>query len=134
MSPDRPLAGRTVLVTGATRGIGAATARAVHRDGAHVIAHYGFNHHAAQQLLAELGDRATAVCADLRVGTQRADLWEAALRWRGSVDVLVNNAGAWLASPLDDSNAWAQGWAENLALDVPAGVLETIPGTAGRYR
>ena len=37
------LAGKAILVTGASRGIGAATARAAHREGAAVIAHYGAN-------------------------------------------------------------------------------------------
>ena len=49
------LSGQTALVTGASRGIGAATARAAHREGAAVVAHYGANSAAAQRLADEFG-------------------------------------------------------------------------------
>ena len=38
----------------------------------------------------------------------------------GRIDVLVNNAGAWIASPIDDDRAWADGWACNLGLNLQA--------------
>jgi 3-oxoacyl-[acyl-carrier protein] reductase len=120
VSIEGPCAGRTVLVTGGSRGIGAATVRALHRDGAHVVVHCGFSRDAADRLVAELGDRASVVCADLTEISSCAAVWEEALAWRGSIDVLVNNAGAWIASPITDADGWAQGWADNLALNLMA--------------
>lgn len=46
-----PLRDKRVLITGASRGIGAATARTVHRDGGTVVVHYGANKAAADALL-----------------------------------------------------------------------------------
>ncbi len=58
-------AAETVLVTGGSRGIGAAVARALHRDGAFVVVHCGSNRQLADRLSLRLGERATAVCVDL---------------------------------------------------------------------
>jgi NAD(P)-dependent dehydrogenase (short-subunit alcohol dehydrogenase family) len=44
------------------------------------------------------------VCADLTDNSACAALWDEALAWRGSIDVLVNNAGAWIASPVADAS------------------------------
>ncbi|CAL9336921.1 3-oxoacyl-[acyl-carrier-protein] reductase FabG [Streptomyces sp. enrichment culture] len=112
------LAGKTVLVTGASRGIGRATALAAHREGAHVLAHWVRDQKAAAEVRDLLGDRGHLVRADLRRPDETEALWHQALGWRGRVDVLVNNAGAWLSSPLADQAAWNQGWADNLALNL----------------
>lgn len=112
--------GRIALVTGASRGIGAATVRALHRDGASVIIHAGRNRAAAEALAAELGSDTLVVVGDLTDPTARASIWEQALGWRGRLDVLVNNAGAWIASPLDDTDQWQQGWEDNLSLNLTA--------------
>ncbi|MCT9077084.1 SDR family NAD(P)-dependent oxidoreductase [Streptomyces fulvoviolaceus] len=112
------LAGKTVLVTGASRGIGRATALAAHREGAYVVAHWASSEQAAHDLQLRLGDRGFLVRADLRDPGETETLWQEALAWRGRVDVLVNNAGAWLESPLEDPTRWHQGWADNLALNL----------------
>ncbi|MFJ8533944.1 SDR family NAD(P)-dependent oxidoreductase [Streptomyces sp. NPDC093591] len=115
---SRLLTGRTVLVTGASRGIGRATALAAHREGAHVVAHWANDEQAALDLQHLLADRGCLVRADLRDTDQAETLWREALAWRGHVDVLVNNAGVWLGSPLDDPAQWRRGWAGNLALNL----------------
>jgi NAD(P)-dependent dehydrogenase (short-subunit alcohol dehydrogenase family) len=120
VNAEGPSTGRTVLVTGGSRGIGAATVRALHRDGAHVVVHCGFNRSAAEQLMAELGSRAIVVSADLTDSSTYGALWDEAVAWRGQIDVLVNNAGAWIASPLPDPDGWDQGWTANLALNLRA--------------
>lgn len=120
MSNDGPCSGRTVLVTGGSRGIGAATVRALHRDGASVVVHCRSQRDIAERLAREMGERAIVVCADLTDSSACAELWEEALAWRGSIDVLVNNAGAWIPSPVADAEGWAQGWAANVALNLVA--------------
>lgn len=111
----------TALVTGASRGIGAATARALHRDGVTVVLHYGSNDAAAMQLADELGrTRVHLVRGDLTQPDITRRVWDDAVDAVGRIDVLVNNAGAWIASPIDDDAAWRDGWARNLALNLQA--------------
>ncbi|RBP65723.1 NAD(P)-dependent dehydrogenase (short-subunit alcohol dehydrogenase family) [Brevibacterium sanguinis] len=113
-----PLEGRKVLVTGASKGIGAEIARSVHRDGAAVVIHYGSDAAAASALAAELGERAHAVGADLSDPTGAEALWSQAVAALGGIDTLVCNAGAWIDSPLDDAERWRSGWAANLQLNL----------------
>lgn len=123
---DGQLDGRTVLVTGGSRGIGAAVVRAAHRDGATVVLHYGSASRAATAIAAELGDRIHLVQGDLGDPDGPDALWHAARAAAGRIDVLINNAGAWIASTLDDSNdadgevGWTPGWQRNLALNLTA--------------
>lgn len=114
------LAGKTVLVTGASRGIGRATAEVLHREGAHVVLHYGNDKDSARATAERLGDRVHLVQGNLRDPAERQRVWTEAARWRGGIDVLVNNAGAWLASEIDDNSAWQQGWEANYELNLLA--------------
>jgi 3-oxoacyl-[acyl-carrier protein] reductase len=116
-SVPAPLNGRTILLTGGSGGIGAATARVLHRDGATVLLAYGANRTAAEALAAELEDRVDLIRADLAEPEGADHLWEAAATGR-RVDVLVNNAGAWLASPVDDDDGWRAGWRANITLNL----------------
>lgn len=116
---DGLLSGRTVLITGGSRGIGAATVRVAHREGARVVLHYGTGAEQAQQIATELGDRVHLVRGDLARRGGVAALWDAALAAAGRIDVLVNNAGAWIATPLQEPG-WADGWDRNLQLNLQA--------------
>lgn len=114
------LEGRRILITGASRGIGAATARVCHREGAEIALHYGSSAAAAQTLADELADRIHLVQGDLSAPRAADAVWDAAVAALGSIDVLVNNAGAWIASPLADESDWYDGWAANLQLNLQA--------------
>ena len=115
------IAERVVLVTGGSRGIGRAAVRALHREGAHVVLHHRASAEAAARLVEELGDeRVHVLTADLAQPGEPARLWREAVAWRGHVDVLVNNAGIYLASPMDDDDAWTSGWADNLTVNLLA--------------
>ena len=86
------LQNRTALVTGASGGIGAAIAQALHRAGA-AVALTGTREAALHQLAAELEDRAHCVVADLAGGGDAAALVQQAESALGPIDILVNNAG-----------------------------------------
>ncbi len=92
MTTTIDLAGRTAFVTGSTRGIGLAIARALHGAGAKV-AIVGRDLARAQAVAAELGDRAAAVSCDVAVGAQVEAAVAAAQSALGPIDILVNNAG-----------------------------------------
>ncbi|HEY1576469.1 MAG TPA: SDR family oxidoreductase [Terracidiphilus sp.] len=100
------LQNKTALVTGASRGIGRATAAALARAGAHVLVHYGRSTREAESLVAEIkaeGGRADAISADL--GTpEGAALLEKQVRSiiGDRLDVLVLNAGISKAARIAD--------------------------------
>jgi NAD(P)-dependent dehydrogenase (short-subunit alcohol dehydrogenase family) len=87
---------RVVLITGASRGIGAATARLAAERGDHVAVNYTRNTEAARAVVAEcvaLGTRAIAVQADVADEAAVIEMFDTVADALGPVDVLVNNAG-----------------------------------------
>jgi 3-oxoacyl-[acyl-carrier protein] reductase len=91
------LHGKTALVTGASRGIGRATAAALAEAGAHVLVHYGRSVQQAESLVAEIqakGGHANAIAVDLGTPNGAALLAEQVRSIVGDrLDVLVANAG-----------------------------------------
>ncbi|HXY76272.1 MAG TPA: pteridine reductase [Steroidobacteraceae bacterium] len=100
------LEGKTALVTGAARRVGATIARALHRAGANLVLHYRSSAEDAAALERELnGVRAnSAVCAecDLLDIAQLPSLIARATRAFGALDILVNNASTFYPTPLGD--------------------------------
>ena len=86
------LTGKTVLITGASGGIGGAIARAMHGAGA-VVTLSGTRLAPLEELAAELGARAHVQTCDLSDAASVEALPKAAIAAMGSVDILVNNAG-----------------------------------------
>ena len=86
------LTGKNALVTGASGGIGAAIARALHGAGATVALH-GTRTGPLEELAAELGERAHVTPADLSDAAAAEALPKHAAEAMGSIDILVNNAG-----------------------------------------
>jgi NAD(P)-dependent dehydrogenase (short-subunit alcohol dehydrogenase family) len=119
--------GRVALVTGAAGGIGAATARTIARCGGAVVLHDVRAEGRLGALADELGDRGHAVAADLADTAAIPALWEAALAWRGRVDVLINNAGIYEPASIEDPiGAWTAAWERMLAICL------TAPATLSR--
>ncbi|MDL5203737.1 SDR family oxidoreductase [Streptomyces sp. ALI-76-A] len=98
------LAGRTALVTGASRGIGRGIAERLGRDGARVAVHYGRNETAAKETVAAIeatGGSAFAIGTELGLPGDAEALWKEFDRHADGVDILVNNAGIGTTPGLD---------------------------------
>jgi 3-oxoacyl-[acyl-carrier protein] reductase len=97
---------KTALVTGASRGIGRATALALAETGAHVLVHYGRSAHEAESLVSQIqtnGKRANAISADLGTPNGAALLAQQVRSIVGDrLDVLVLNAGISKAARIAD--------------------------------
>ncbi len=105
------LCSKTVLVTGASRGIGRAILETCHAAGANVVLHYGRSGGLAQEIAAGLGARCLPLRADMARPDEVAKLWSDAVAWRGRVDVIVNNASIRIDLDLDESDeAWDAAW------------------------
>lgn len=95
----------TVLITGASRGIGAACAAAFGKAGYDVAVNYNRSKDKAETVAAELrqfGVRSCAVCADVSDSAQVKAMFDAVRLELGAVDVLVNNAGIAMYGLLTD--------------------------------
>lgn len=103
------LAGRTALVTGAARRIGATIARRLHAAGANLAIHFHGSASEARQLCDQLnavrGDSARAFRADLTDTSMPASLVAEAAGWKDRLDILVNNASSFYPTPLGEITA-----------------------------
>lgn len=114
------LEGKTVLITGASRGIGAAAARIAHEQGARVVLHASGESPAASAAAAAAGGGAV-IYENLAAPGAGARLVARAIEQAGRLDAVVNNAGVYLSSALDGSDAaWADSWAATMAVNVQA--------------
>ncbi len=120
MAVSIDLSGKVALVTGSSRGIGRATARALAEAGAAVVVGYKKSAALAEGLVEEIaasGGRAVAAGADIAEPAGARALVDRAVATFGTIDILVNNAGAWTGAPIDEmpDSMIAESFATNLA-------------------
>ncbi|HKZ66224.1 MAG TPA: SDR family oxidoreductase [Chitinophagaceae bacterium] len=97
---------KVILVTGASRGIGATIARKLANAGAKVIINYAGEKEAAEQVVEDIkqnGGDAIALQADVSKAAEVKNLFDAAIAYYGKIDVLVNNAGIMITKLLKDT-------------------------------
>ncbi len=113
--------GRAVLVTGASRGIGAAVARAFALAGNRVAVHYGRNETLAEGIAGSLaGSGHVVVGADLSDPDAVRRMVDGAAEGLGGLDVLVNNAGIFEEHPITGTtyDEWQRVWQRTLAVNL----------------
>jgi 3-oxoacyl-[acyl-carrier protein] reductase len=94
---------KVAVVTGASRGIGKATAMALGREGCSVVVNYNRNQEKARDVvdaIKSVKSRATAVRCDVSVRSEVDAMFKAAVDEFGKVDILVNNAGIAVMAPI----------------------------------
>lgn len=116
------LTGRSVLVTGGSRGIGKAIVESVAACGGDVLLHYASHRAEAERVAAAIGPRCKALLqADLGRTEGAEELWQAAVEAQPRIDVVINNAGIFedadIALPVEQ---WRKAWQRVLQVNLMA--------------
>lgn len=117
------LSEKCILVTGASKGIGAAIACRAGQAGASVIAHYSSDRAGAEAAVADFdANRSLVVGADFSKLSEVEALWNCAVEWRGRIDVLVNNAAIMLfeGGVEQPEEQWDSIWTDTFEINVLA--------------
>lgn len=116
------LEGKTILITGASRGIGAAAIAKCAKSGARVIAHASRASDQASKAAKDAGlSEGDFIFEDLTQPGAGERVVEQAIAKAGQIDGVVNNAGIYLPTALDGSvSEWHSGWATTMAVNVQA--------------
>ncbi|MEL6720000.1 MAG: SDR family oxidoreductase [Bacteroidota bacterium] len=113
--------GKTVLITGGSRGIGRATAIAFAEAGAKVAINFVRNSAAAKECIEALaGDGHIAIKADIGNASAAQHLVKEAIKEFGQLDILVNNAGVHTVHPIDNCTyeQWREAWQEAISINL----------------
>lgn len=115
------LDGRTILVTGGSRGIGAAIVESLAKDGATVLIHYGRDKAKAEDLLVRIGGKGSILQADFTDPKEPARLFAEAVRVAGRIHGVVNNAGIRSQVSIDASlDDWHAVWSREMQVNFQA--------------
>ena len=112
------LAGQNALISGGSRGIGAATVRMFAEAGAQVVFSYQRAKDAAEKLARECGPGCAAAQSDLDSAEAARRLVEAAVQRLGRLDVLVANHGIWIAEDVPVERMTREQWRRTMAVNL----------------
>ena len=99
------LTGKVAVVTGASKGIGAAIAKSLAAEGASVVVNYASSKSGAEKIVDEIttaGGKAVAVGGDVSKAAEAQGIIDAAIQHFGHLDILVNNSGVYEFAPIED--------------------------------
>lgn len=98
------LAGKVALITGASKGIGAATALEIASLGAKVVINYSSDPEPAEELVSKIGvDQAIAIRANVADVAEIERLVQETVAWGGQIDILIPNAGMSIMKTLEQT-------------------------------
>lgn len=120
------LSNKNILVTGASRGIGKGIAEGLAASGARVAVHYNKNKAKAEELAEKTGNGSRSFQANLEDTDSCNHLFQDVIDAFGHLDVLINNAGIFIMSPLSSQN-WEDDWNKTLNTNLrSAGILSRL--------
>jgi 3-oxoacyl-[acyl-carrier protein] reductase len=99
------LTGKVAVVTGASKGIGAAIAKALAAEGASVVVNYASSKEGADSVVTDItdnGGKAIAVRGDVTKTVEAKGIIDAAIKTYGKLDIVVNNSGVYEFAPVED--------------------------------
>ena len=115
---DLELKDKVVLITGATGGIGEATAKLFNEEGADVVIHYNTNKQKAAALVKELGENTLAIKADLSRELDVLYMYNEINKIKGRIDILVCNAAIYPHEYVEIEKMSFIRWKETLSIDL----------------